>query len=168
MKKIIFVILILILNLSCSDNKTNNNNPNLPNYTFSVDINLSLPLYSTLTFAGNGYLISQQGAGIRGVFLFNTGSGYLAFEAACPNQALSACSTMTLNGISATCPCDDKKYSLYTGLSAGQQYPLKPYRTEVTGSNIRVFNWFFWARPKKRGDWNVTAFFASGCPFSLF
>ena len=130
------------LTFSCSDNKTQTSNPYLPNYTFSIDINLTLPQYSSsLGFAGNGFLITQQGAGIRGVFLFNTGSGFVAYDAACPNQALTNCSTMTLSGIDAKCPCDDKKYSLYTGLCAGQQYPMKAYRTEVTGSIVRVFNW---------------------------
>lgn len=140
MKKIFYSIFILILTISCSENKTQTNNPYLPNYTFSVDINLDLPSYSTLIYSGNGYLITQQGAGIRGVFLFNTGSGYVAFDAACPNQALSDCSTMALDGINAKCSCDNVKYLLYTGLATGQKYPMKAYRTEVTGSNVRIYN----------------------------
>jgi nitrite reductase/ring-hydroxylating ferredoxin subunit len=141
MKNVIYIVLILFLTFSCSDNKTvNNNNPNLPNYTFSIDINTVLPLYDNLQFAGNSYLITQQGAGIRGVIVFNTGSGYVAYEAACPNQPLSNCSTMTISGIDAKCPCDDKKYNLYTGLSSGQQYPLKAYRTEVVEKIVRVYN----------------------------
>ena len=143
MKKSFFVLLLSIITVCCSDNKINNNNPNIPNYTFSVDVDLSLPLYSTtLAYAGNGTLLTQQGAGVRGVIVFNTGSGFVAYDAACPNQAISACSTMTISGINATCPCDNKKYSLYTGLSSGQQYPMKAYRTEVigNGSVVRVFN----------------------------
>lgn len=130
------------MTVCCSDNKTNNNNPNLPNYTFSVDVDLSLPSYSALAYAGNGTLLTQQGAGVRGVVVFNTGSGFVAYDAACPNQALSACSTMTISGINATCPCDNKKYSLYTGLCSGQQYPMKAYRTEVIGNGnvVRVYN----------------------------
>jgi nitrite reductase/ring-hydroxylating ferredoxin subunit len=77
---------------------------------------------------------------IRGVYVFNTGSGYNAFEAACPNQALSACSTMTLKGIK-FCSCDNNEYSLFTGLSqGGSQYPLKQYRVEVNGTILRVYN----------------------------
>ncbi len=140
MKKIIFIICALILTISCDDNKTQTNNPFLPNYTFSVDVNLDLPSYSQLNFPGNGYLITQQGAGIRGVFLFNTGSGFVAYDAACPNQALADCSTMKLDGVNAKCSCDNVKYLLYTGLSAGQQYPMKAYRTEVLGKTVRVFN----------------------------
>jgi nitrite reductase/ring-hydroxylating ferredoxin subunit len=141
MKKIFFLLIILFLSNSCSDNKTtNNSNPYLPNYTFSVDVNLALPGYNILTFAGNAVAITQQNVGVRGVFVFNTGSGYTAFDMACPNQALATCSTMTLSGIDAVCPCDSKKYSLYTGLCAGQQYPMKAYRVEVLGTVLRVYN----------------------------
>ncbi len=141
MKRIFFIICIVLLTISCSDNDTQTNNPYLPNYTFSVDINITLPQYSTtLGFPGNGYLITQQGAGIRGVILFNTGSGFMAYDAACPNQALSDCSTMTLDGINAKCTCDNVKYLLYTGLASGQQYPMKAYRTEVVGNIVRIFN----------------------------
>jgi hypothetical protein len=55
---------------------------------------MNLPAYSNLQYPSNA--IYYAGQGIRGVYVFNTGSGYNAFEAACPNQALSACSTMTL------------------------------------------------------------------------
>ena len=141
MKKLIFVPIFVLLSLSCSDNNSvNNNNPNLPNYSFSIDIDTNLPSYESLQFAGNSVYLNQQGAGVRGVILFNTGSGFMAFDAACPNQPLSDCSTMTAAGINATCPCDNKKYSLYTGLSAGQQFPMKAYRTEVNASVVRVFN----------------------------
>lgn len=140
MKKIFLLFCSTILLGSCSKDKVNNNNPYLPNYTFSVDIDTSLPLYNNLTFAGNGIRITQQNIGVRGIFVFNTGSGFTAFDAACPNQTLSSCSTMTLSGINAVCACDSKQYSLYTGLASGVQYPMKAYRVEINGSVIRVYN----------------------------
>lgn len=140
MKKIIVLLLVSLIVNSCSDNKTVTSNPYLPNYTFSVDVNLDLPGNNDLNFAGNGISITQQNVGVRGVFLFNTGSGYTAFDMACPNQPLATCSTMTRSGIDAVCSCDSKKYSLYTGLSAGQQYPMKAYRVEVLGRILRVYN----------------------------
>ncbi len=140
MKKIFFLVLGVILFSSCEKDKVNNNNPYLPNYTFTTDVNLSLPSNNDLNFAGNGIRILQTGVGIRGVFVFNTGSGYNAFDLACPNQDLASCSTMTLSGINGICPCDNSSYSLYTGQSAGKKYPLKQYRTEVTGNVVRVFN----------------------------
>ena len=115
-----------------------NTNPYLPNYTFTVDININLPSYSNLKFPSNGIYYSAVGA--RGIIIFNTGSGYNAFDAACPNQSLGSCSTMTINGINAICSCDNAEYSLFTGQSPGKQYPLKQYRVEVNGSLLRVYN----------------------------
>lgn len=137
MKKLLFLLLILPFFLCCSDNDFNNKNPYLPNYTVAIEINLNLPEYSNLKFVSNAVYIPNQG--VRGVIVFNTGSGYNAFDAACPNQALSSCSTMTINGINAVCPCDNVSYSLFTG-QGGLQYPLKQYRVEVSGNLIRVYN----------------------------
>jgi len=123
--------------LGCSDSGFNNKNPYLPNYSFTINIDTNLPLYSNLKFVSNAVYISGQG--VRGVIVFNTGSGYNAFDAACPNQALGSCSTMTIKGINAVCPCDSKEYSLFTG-QGGLQYPLKQYRVEANGNMIRVYN----------------------------
>ena len=140
MKKFI-LLLVLPFFMGCDKNDAIvNNNPFLPNYPVNFEINLNLPSYDSLKFINNAVLINTSGIGIRGVFIFNTGYGYTAFDAACPNQALSDCSSMTLNGIMATCPCDGAEYSLFNGLSQGKNYPMKPYRTEVNGNVIRVYN----------------------------
>ena len=136
MRKIILLLTLLSFFFSCNDNGFNNKNPYLPNYTFTVDINMSF--YDNLKFPSNGIYYSAEG--VRGIIIFNTGSGFNAFDAACPNQALSACSTMTVSGINAVCSCDDAKYSLFTGQSPGKQYPLKQYRVEVRGNVLRVYN----------------------------
>ena len=136
MKKIILLLTLSSFLFSCSDNGFNNKNPYLPNYTFTVDINMSF--YDNLKFPSNGIYYSAEG--VRGIIIFNTGSGFNAFDAACPNQALSACSTMTVSGINSVCSCDDAKYSLFTGQSPGKQYPLKQYRVEVRGNVLRVYN----------------------------
>lgn len=137
MKKYALLFLIIPFFLSCSDSGLNNSNPFIPNYTFTVDVNMNLPAYSNLKFVSNAVYIS--GIGARGLIIFNTGSGYNAFDAACPNQTISACSTMTINGINAVCGCDNAEYSLFTG--QGQlQYPLKQYRVQVNGNVLRVYN----------------------------
>jgi len=137
MKKYSFFFLLLVVLNSCSEQAVRNNNPNLPNYTVLIDINLNLPEYSKLKFVSNAVLIPAKG--VRGVVVFNTGSGYNAFDAACPNQALSSCSTMTIKGINLLCPCDNEEYSLFTG-QGKLKYPLKQYRVEVNGDVLRVFN----------------------------
>ncbi|WP_338407388.1 hypothetical protein [uncultured Flavobacterium sp.] len=138
MKKYFFLLVVIPLFFGCTPNNFNNKNPHLPNYTFTVDINMNLPSYSILLYPSNAIYYSSQG--VRGLFIFNTGSGYNAFDAACPNQALGACSTMTIKGINAICSCDSAEYSLFTGQSAGKQYPLKQYRAEVNGNVLRVYN----------------------------
>ncbi|MFQ3174039.1 MAG: nitrite reductase/ring-hydroxylating ferredoxin subunit, partial [Flavobacterium sp.] len=113
MKKHLLLFLVLPLFLGCSDNNFNNKNPFIPNYTFTIDINMNLPAYSNLQYPSNAVFYS--GAGAKGIYIFNTGSGYNAFDAACPNQVISSCSTMTLKGINIVCPCDSIEYSLFTG-----------------------------------------------------
>lgn len=137
MKKYALLFLIIPFFLSCSDSGLNNTNPFVPNYSFTIDVNLNLPAYSNLKFVSNAVYIS--GIGARGLIIFNTGSGYNAFDAACPNQTISACSTMTINGINAVCGCDNSEYSMFTG--QGQlQYPMKQYRVQVNGNVLRVYN----------------------------
>ena len=137
-----FLIIIVILTLSCHKDKVVNDNPYLPNYSFSVVVNTSLPSYSNLQFPSNPVLITNAGAGIKGIIMMKVGTDdYRAFEASCPNQYPNDCSLMTINGINAKCPCDSKEYSLYTGVAvSGGQYPLKPYRIEISGANLRVYN----------------------------
>jgi len=139
MKKLIPLLLIALLFLSCSDNGFNNKNPYIPNYSFSVTFDLNYPSYSNLKFVSNAVYYAGPEVGPRGIYVFNTGSGYNAFDAACPNQALSSCSTLTLKGINVICPCDDEEYSLFTG-QGKLQYPLKQYRAELNGNILRVYN----------------------------
>jgi nitrite reductase/ring-hydroxylating ferredoxin subunit len=140
MKKYI-VLLILPFVMGCDKDTVSNNNPFLPNYGFSLNINLALPQFSSLQFPSNAVYINNGSAGVRGIFVFNNGGNYVAFDAACPNQTLSSCSTMTLSGINVICPCDDVSYSLFTGLATGMPYPLKQYRVEkISDVSLRVYN----------------------------
>ena len=138
MKKYFLILIAFPMLFGCSTNSIHNNNPYIPNYSFTIDINMNLPAYSKLLYVSNAVYISGQG--VRGIIVFNSGSGYNAFDAACPNQALSTCSTMSINGIYAVCACDSAEYNLFSGQSAGKQYSLKQYRVEVNGNILRVYN----------------------------
>ena len=143
MKRYLSFIAFSIVLLSCSKDSVRNNNPYLPSYRFSSSvINLNLPLYNQLNFPGNAITYSEIGVGVLNkIFIINTGSNYLAFDAACPNQELSSCSSMNLVGIKAVCPCDDAEYSLFSGQAPGMQYPMLQYRVEVLSpESIRVYN----------------------------
>lgn len=141
MKKILLLVLVLVGLIGCDKESTNNDNPYIPNYPFSIDLNRNLPAYSNLQFTGNPVTVNAPGAGVRGLIVMNTGGGYVAYDRACPNQELSGCSTLTLDGAEAVCPCDDARYNIFTGQSLnGLPYPLKPYRTELIGNIVRVSN----------------------------
>jgi nitrite reductase/ring-hydroxylating ferredoxin subunit len=141
MKHYIFLFFLFPFLIGCNkDDDSNNRNPYLPDYNFSFTVDKDLPLYSSLYFTGNPVLIEVPGT-INGVIVMNTGSGYTAFEATCPNQNITSCSRLEVEGIIATCPCDGVEYNLFTGLGAGVQYPLKSYRVEVLSENaIRISN----------------------------
>lgn len=140
MKNGLILVTALFLLLSCDKNDTNNSNPYLPNTSFSIQINTNLPTYSNLQFPSNAIKVNQANVGLRGIIVFNTGTGYRAFDGACPNQSLATCSTLTISGINATCPCDNAVYSLFTAQSPGKQYPLKEYRAESNGTVITISN----------------------------
>jgi nitrite reductase/ring-hydroxylating ferredoxin subunit len=142
MKKYLFLLLALPLLLCCSADDRTENNPFLPSYNFDAVIDMSLPSYSNLLYTSNPVRITTLGIGINGVIVMNTGSGYTAFEATCPNQDQSSCSVLEINGILAKCPCDDVEYNLFTGLATSQvRYPLKAYRVQIlSDTSIRIYN----------------------------
>jgi nitrite reductase/ring-hydroxylating ferredoxin subunit len=137
MKKICLLILFVSVLLSCSDSERSNKNPYLPNYSVNLSIDMNLPAYSNLKFVSNAVIVPNNGA--KGIIIFNAGSGYNAFDAACPNQDVNSCVAMTIDGINAVCSCDKTSYSLFTGLG-GKDYPLKQYKVQVSGTVIHVYN----------------------------
>ncbi len=137
------LLIALVALLSCTDDGNNNRNPFLIDLSFQVQLNTDLPQYSELNFAGNRVIVPNQG--IRGIVVYNIGNGqYSAFELADPNHAPSACSTMTVNGLVATCPCpeDSNSYDITFGQpsTGGGVYGMKPYRVNRSGNVIVVSN----------------------------
>ncbi|MBS7252727.1 Rieske (2Fe-2S) protein [Flavobacterium branchiicola] len=137
MKKIWLLIVFVCALSACSDSERSNKNPYIPNYSVNLSVDMNLPAYSNLKFVSNGVIVPNFGA--KGIIIFNAGSNYTAFDAACPNQEINSCVAMTVDGINAVCSCDKEQYSLFTGLGK-KEYPLKPYKVEVIGSVIHVYN----------------------------
>jgi len=146
MRTLFLILISFFLLSSCSKSDDNNNNSFLPNIAFDTGsmINTNLSQYNHLQFAGNFEIINSP-YGINGTVLFYAGgTNYNAFELSDPNHALSSCSSLTVNGVIASCDCDDgNSYDILTGL--GQegtigQYSLKRYFVEVNGNIIRIFN----------------------------
>lgn len=142
MKKYILLLAGLSFFAACDSDEYRYNNRYLPNYNFSADLNLEMPLYNQLRYPSNAVYVNQAGIGINGVIVANTGSGYVAFEASCPNQALSDCSMLTFSGMIATCPCDEVKFSLYDGSGMTPvEFQLKPYKVVQTSPTmLKVYN----------------------------
>ena len=141
MKKFLILLVFFPFLFGCDGGTINYNNPNIPNYPVNLQINMNLPQYSNLQFPSNHVVDYSQGA--RGIVIFNTGSGYNAFDLACPNQAFNTCSSaMSINGIEAKCNCDttESPYNLFSGQSPGQAYTMKPYRVEISGGNLIITN----------------------------
>lgn len=144
MKKIVALLSIIVLFISCSSDNVRYKNPYIPDYGFSINIDANLPLYSGLLSAVNPILITNENVGANGIIVMKiSDTDYRAWEANCPNQYLSACSRMVINGVNAKCPCDEIEYSLFTGVGIDGQgeYTMKPYRVDILGKNlIRVSN----------------------------
>jgi hypothetical protein len=139
MKNWLFCFFIGLL-CSCSDGMQSYNNPYLPNYSFAITINKNLPLYNGLNSPINPIIIREATAGITGIIAMKiSDNDYRAWELSCPNQVPTNCSKMTLNGLNAKCSCDNFEYSIFTGLG-NAPYPMKPYRVEVLGDVIRIYN----------------------------
>lgn len=141
--KILFACLVFISLCACTqDDDIRYNNPYLPDESFRLILNLSLPEYNNLNFPGNSY--STYNYGINGVVVYNiNNTQYTAFELSDPNHPLRNCSLLSVEGIIARCGCEDgNSYNILTGeISSGTgQYPLKPYRIRKSGNTLEIFN----------------------------
>lgn len=142
MKKLVIFSLSTLLFFSCSKNDDNNSNCNfLFNVGVNASLNLDFPEYNDLNFIGSSIYVPDYGN--KGLIITNTGTGYMAFDAADPNHTPNTCSTLTISTGIGTCGCDDEnKYSLFTGQpleNSELRCGLKIYRTELNGSNLLVF-----------------------------
>lgn len=142
MKKIFLFVLTSFILVACSKNDDNNTNCKfLLNIGVNVSVNLNLPQYSQLQFISNSVYIPN--AGNKGVIVTNSGTGFLAWDAADPNHAQQSCSVLSGTGLEGTCGCTDANtYSFITGQSLGSALPctLKRYRVEQSGNTLFITN----------------------------
>ncbi|MDD3003323.1 hypothetical protein [Flavobacterium sp.] len=144
MKKIFTVLSLLLFLLSCTSDNIRYKNPYIPDYAFSITIDANLPLYSGLLSPINPVLITNENVGANGIIVMKiSDSEFKAWEANCPNQYLSSCSRMVINGLNAKCPCDNIEYNLFNGVGLNKEgeYTMKPYRVDILSPTIiRVSN----------------------------
>lgn len=143
MKKLLSILLLLPILLACDkDSDRRNVNPFLPDYSFSVSINTNLAQYAGLRTPMNPVAVDIGGAGISGLIVMKiSDTDYRAWEASCPNQYPQPCSKMTFEPAASECKCscENFKYNLITGLGPGA-YTMKPYRYEIQGEVVRIYN----------------------------
>ena len=147
MKHLILITLIFSTLFSCKKNDIDlQSNPFIPNLAFDTQtlINTDLPQYNDLRFPGN-YVTLNNNYGLNGVVVYYAGGeNYSAFDLTDPSHVVSNCSNLTIEGIVATCSCDDaKEFEILTGQPTNgtvSQYTLKRYFVEVNGSIVRVYN----------------------------
>lgn len=142
MKKIISLSLLLFSLFACTSDSQSYYNPYLPNVAVQLDINLDWPEYSELRHVGGIHMTTLQG--IRGIIIINTGSGFRAYDAACPNHELRDCSTLEIKkgDIFAKCRCpeDGARFNLHLGTSMESDYQLHTYLVRATGNRLFITN----------------------------
>lgn len=128
--------------MSCSGSDDDyRNNPNLPDVNFNFQLNLNFAEYNDLQFPGNSF--ATYNYGVRGVVIYNINSSqYVAFELSDPNHPPNNCSGMIVDGVIATCGCDDNQYNVITGelVEGDGDYTMKPYRVQRSGNMLEVYN----------------------------
>ena len=135
-------LIFLVLIISCVENINDSRCNFLLDLEIYYEVNLNLPQYNELNFISNSVYIPNVGNG--GIIIVNSGTGYLAWDAADPNHTNLPCSVLTISGLEATSGCAEQNtYSLITGQSIGVTLTcsLKPYRVESNG-NILVITSF--------------------------
>ena len=139
-----FSALLFLLLVGCSRENLERN-PYLPELQFSATINLNLPEYNALLFAGGSHFLPQYGH--KGILIFNiNGNSYTAWEASCPNHLPNDCSRTQVVGVLAECACEGYQYSLATGqllnpdAELSSPYSMVFYNTVLRGNTLVISN----------------------------
>ena len=127
-------MITFIIISSCGMNDDDNNSI-LPNTPVNFTLNLNLPLYQDLQFDSTSAFVANQG--IKGIIVYRfSENSILAWDAACPHLAPSACAAMSLIGVKVVCPCDDSEFSILNGSPLSETpFPMKQYRATYNSNN---------------------------------
>lgn len=143
--KYLITLIISFSLLNCSNINNYDRNCNfLLNIGIQASLNLNLAQYNGLNFSNQPVYVPNEGN--AGLIINNTGTGYVAFDAADPNIPFGECSILDIEGIEAVSPvnCEQSnRYNLLTGQP--MQNPelrcsLKPYFVERIGNELFISN----------------------------
>ena len=136
MYRILILLGVLLLFQNCEKNFQRN--PFLQEAKFSTILNLNLPEYNKLRIERG--VVQLDNVGLRGIVVVNILNNYMAWDRACPSQALSDCSQMTLESdhFFMLCPCNGVKYNLLNGQPQSKEtsYPMLNYQVVKRGDNV--------------------------------
>lgn len=144
MKYLLSLLTFVLIFTACgNDDDQNDDNPNLIEPIVNINLNLDLPEFNGLNFPGNSVVLEQLG--VRGIVVYNVNNEfYSAYDLADPNHMLESCSTMEVDGIIASCPCDTdvNTYDIITGQNQEQpdSFTMLAYQAIRTGNSVRVSN----------------------------
>ncbi len=149
MRSLLICLLVVVPLISCNNddnnNVNNNNNPFLTPPIVDITLNLNLPQFNPLKFPGNTVVVNNRG--IKGIVVYNLNNSlYTAFDLTDPNHIPSPCSRMEVEGVIATCPCEDEdgsnSYDLVTGQHRNDEnaFPMLQYRISREGDIITITN----------------------------
>ena len=122
----------------------------IPDVYVNMQINLDLPLYSSLQNPGTYIYIHDEG--YKGLIIYHDNSGYIALERTCPYRPLDECSKVTVDnsGIMIRCgqykgtnwePCCNSKFEMNGNVLEGPSiYPLKKYNVTRDGNMLTIRN----------------------------
>lgn len=138
-KSILFIILSLFFT-SCGEDTYNDL---LPDVAVNFTVDLSLPAYIDLQAVGGwAYTPVSDGYGIQGVFIYNKGTKYIAFDRACPHMDINSCAPMLFENSQLVCSCDDSVFNIFEGgYSADVSYFAREYRVTAYGNTLQITNY---------------------------
>ena len=143
--KYLIALIISFSLLDCSNMSNYDRNCNfLLNIGIQVSLNLNLAQFNGLNFSNQPVYVPNEGN--AGLIVNNTGTGYVAFDAADPNIPFGECSILVIEGIEAVSPVDceqSTRYNLLTGQPMENpelRCSLKPYFVERIGNELFISN----------------------------
>jgi len=144
MRILYFLIISFGLLISCDDPKPNDL---LPDRTVNVTVDMGLPMYQNL-LVPSGYAVTPTSPeyGFKGILIINrNGSGYVAYDRACPHYGVNDCSAMTYDGLYLKCPCDNSRFNPLNGgvsITEGIDYQAREYHVEMLSATVlRISNY---------------------------
>lgn len=140
MKSIIIALLSIFLLGSCSTEDLFEESPHLPYAPVNILINLDDPMYSFLKGYQQAAFIDDGFSGVLGVIVYNSGSGFRAYEAACPNHRIKDCSTLQFDGNLLYCECENADFSMQSGNALQGRYHLREYSVTSYRNTLSIIN----------------------------